>query len=88
MKAGSTSETSANFYQTTRRNIPEDSHLQDCFVPHHFQLILRNLPFEVDEALLDRQRKNIKMVSSIQEMLPVPHQESGGCGRLDLTSHT
>jgi hypothetical protein len=26
MEAGSTSETSVNFYQTTRRNIPEDSH--------------------------------------------------------------
>jgi hypothetical protein len=27
MEAVRTSETSANFYQTTRRNIPEDSHL-------------------------------------------------------------
>jgi hypothetical protein len=27
MEAGSTSETSVNFYQTTRRNILEDSHL-------------------------------------------------------------
>jgi hypothetical protein len=27
MKAASTSETSVNFYQTTRRNNPEDSHL-------------------------------------------------------------
>jgi hypothetical protein len=27
MEVTSTSETSANFYQTTRRNIPEDSHL-------------------------------------------------------------
>jgi hypothetical protein len=27
MEAASTSETSVNFYQTTRRNIPEDSHL-------------------------------------------------------------
>jgi hypothetical protein len=26
MEAGSTSETSVNFYQTTLRNIPEDSH--------------------------------------------------------------
>jgi hypothetical protein len=26
-EAGSTSETSVNFYQTTRRNIPEDRHL-------------------------------------------------------------
>jgi hypothetical protein len=27
MEAASTSETSVNFYQTTRRSIPEDSHL-------------------------------------------------------------
>jgi hypothetical protein len=27
MEAASTSETSVNFYQTTRLNIPEDSHL-------------------------------------------------------------
>jgi hypothetical protein len=27
MEAASTSETSMNLYQTTRRNIPEDSHL-------------------------------------------------------------
>jgi hypothetical protein len=29
MEAISTSETSVNFYQTTRRNIPEDSHLHE-----------------------------------------------------------
>jgi hypothetical protein len=28
MEAGSTSETSVNFYHTTQRNNPEDSHLQ------------------------------------------------------------
>jgi hypothetical protein len=28
IEAGSTSETSVNFYKTARRNIPEDSHLQ------------------------------------------------------------
>jgi hypothetical protein len=28
IEAVSTSETSVNFYQTTRRNIPEDSNLQ------------------------------------------------------------
>jgi hypothetical protein len=39
MEAASTSETSVNFYQTTRRNNPEDSHLHNrlnrrllCFV--------------------------------------------------------
>jgi hypothetical protein len=30
MEAASTSETSVNFYQTTRRNNPEDSHLFSC----------------------------------------------------------
>jgi hypothetical protein len=29
MEAESTSETSVNFYQTTRRNNPEDSHLHN-----------------------------------------------------------
>jgi hypothetical protein len=29
MEAASTSEMSVNFYQTTRRNNPEDSHLHD-----------------------------------------------------------
>jgi hypothetical protein len=28
MEAASTSETSVNVYKTTRRNIPEDSHLR------------------------------------------------------------
>jgi hypothetical protein len=30
MEAASTSEKSVNFYQTTRRNIPEDSHLRSA----------------------------------------------------------
>jgi hypothetical protein len=30
LEAVSTSETSENFYQTTQRNIPEDSHLHAC----------------------------------------------------------
>jgi hypothetical protein len=30
MKAASTSETSISFYETTRRNIPEDSRLDIC----------------------------------------------------------
>jgi hypothetical protein len=28
MEAAGASETSVNFYQTTRRNVPEDSHLR------------------------------------------------------------
>jgi hypothetical protein len=31
MEAANTSEMSVNFYQTTRCNIPEDSHLQDAY---------------------------------------------------------
>jgi hypothetical protein len=34
MEAISTSETSINFYETTRRNIPEDGHLQNRFILH------------------------------------------------------
>jgi hypothetical protein len=34
MKAASTSETSVNFYQTTRRNNPEDSHLYFFLFSH------------------------------------------------------
>jgi hypothetical protein len=33
MEAASTSETSVNFYQTIRRNNPEDSHLQKSVFP-------------------------------------------------------
>jgi hypothetical protein len=35
MEAASTSETSVNFYQTTRRSNPEDSHLlvDEMFIP-------------------------------------------------------
>jgi hypothetical protein len=38
MEAVSTSETSVNFYQTTRRNIPEDSYLQDKQFPKRRRL--------------------------------------------------
>jgi hypothetical protein len=44
METASTSETSINFYQTTRRNIPEDSHLHFATVRTwnltNFQLVL------------------------------------------------
>jgi predicted lipoprotein with Yx(FWY)xxD motif len=35
MKAVSTSETSVSIYQTTRRNIPEDSHLRTFYHFHN-----------------------------------------------------
>jgi hypothetical protein len=44
MEAASTSETLVNFYQTTRRNNPEDSHLQGFIKPHYkcFSTIMWN----------------------------------------------
>jgi hypothetical protein len=36
MEAASTPKTSVNFYQTTRRNNPEDGHLQNEIVRHIF----------------------------------------------------
>jgi hypothetical protein len=42
MEAASTSETSVNFYQTTQRNNPEDSHLQNEFVECGAHKSLRN----------------------------------------------
>jgi hypothetical protein len=43
MEAASTSETSVNFYQTTRRYKPEDSNLQrnlvHIFIPHLFNIL-------------------------------------------------
>jgi hypothetical protein len=42
MEAASTSETSVNFYQTTRRNNPEDSHLQNmCFITYVIRFVVR-----------------------------------------------
>jgi hypothetical protein len=43
MEAASTSETSTNFYQTTRRNNPEDSHLQEitCLLWNSNEFFLR-----------------------------------------------
>jgi hypothetical protein len=39
MEAAGTSETSLNFYETTRRNNPEDSHLQlITFDYQHYKL--------------------------------------------------
>jgi hypothetical protein len=32
MEAASTSEMSINFYQTTRRNVPEDSHIRSSWM--------------------------------------------------------
>jgi hypothetical protein len=43
MEAASTSETSVNFYQTTRRNNPEDSYLytrrRENLKSHYFYLL-------------------------------------------------
>jgi hypothetical protein len=42
MEAASTSETSLNFYQATRRNNPEDSHLQVCVSQADYSTKLNN----------------------------------------------
>jgi hypothetical protein len=44
MEAASTSETSVNIYQNTRRHMPEDSHLQDtvCFYKDNSLLVYKN----------------------------------------------
>jgi hypothetical protein len=42
-EAASTSETSVNLYQTTRRNNPEDSHLQKV----KFSLLLRDTLYDI-----------------------------------------
>jgi hypothetical protein len=41
MEAASTSETSVNFYQTTRRNIPEDSNLRFFFHFSNDEIVLK-----------------------------------------------
>jgi hypothetical protein len=53
METVSTSETSVNFYRTTRHNIPEDSHLQNIFRRHSPAILVefynsvpaKNFPF-------------------------------------------
>jgi hypothetical protein len=40
MEAVRTSETSVNFYQSTRRNIPEDSHLD--LLASHYDFVLQS----------------------------------------------
>jgi hypothetical protein len=53
MEATSTSETSVNFYQTTRRNNPEDSHLHNrrrenlqSLQLHILEILILNLGLE------------------------------------------
>jgi hypothetical protein len=43
MEAASTSETSVNFYQTTRRNNPEDSHLYPRLFVHKHPIFFVSL---------------------------------------------
>jgi hypothetical protein len=59
MEAVSTSQTSANFYQTTRRNIPEDSHLhirrRKKLKSHKHSLVVVRLLAQRIEEILKRQ---------------------------------
>jgi hypothetical protein len=47
MEAASTSETSANFYQTTQRNIPEDGHFSlEVSLPQDFHTTIHiHIPY-------------------------------------------
>jgi hypothetical protein len=54
MEAVSTSETSVNIYQTTRRNIPEDSHLH----------ARRREKFHQDDNECRRKRKRISGIDT------------------------
>jgi hypothetical protein len=47
MEAANTSETSVNYYQTTRRNNPEDSHLHFivCFGKLSYRTVVTNILF-------------------------------------------
>jgi hypothetical protein len=51
MKAASTSETSINFYQTTRRNIPEDSHLHaGYYLRSYWKILSLELQTSIDRS--------------------------------------
>jgi hypothetical protein len=68
MEAASTSETSVNFYQTTRLNNPEDSHLQ-------FVLLFRTY----GTSLTDKKRNGFYVLlekARFQTPLPLFHRES------------
>jgi hypothetical protein len=55
MEAVSTSETSVNFYQTTWRNISEDSHhynlLRENLKSHHGEKLLKILHITIDAGV-------------------------------------
>jgi hypothetical protein len=53
MVAASTSETLVNFYQATRRNISEDSHLHDDFLQSSLRVIIQS-----DLSLLNKPIRN------------------------------
>jgi hypothetical protein len=51
MEAASTSETSVNFYQTTKRNNPEDSHIHTrCSEKLKFQIV--NIILDIVQCLM------------------------------------
>jgi hypothetical protein len=61
MEAASTSETAVNFYQTTRRNSPEDRHLQD------FKLVGKTEEDKKKRSIRKKRRwKGIKRKTTIQ----------------------
>jgi hypothetical protein len=66
MEAEITSETSTNFYEATRRNIPEDSHLHTrrhqnlkSHQTFSFRLTIRNYPAHISEPSQLIQRRKL-----------------------------
>jgi hypothetical protein len=81
MVAASTSETSVNFYQTTRHNIPEDSHLRTCRrenLKFYYFLKLTNfilftavLPLHIDRVSRPKQLPNNRTAIDIDRCCTV-----------------
>jgi hypothetical protein len=70
-EAVSISETSVNFYQTARRNIPEDSHVHDCRherLDFHLLISLTALSFFSDETFIVM--KTLSFEVSTDALLP------------------
>jgi hypothetical protein len=65
MEASNTSETSVNFYQTTRRNIPEDNHLRTRR-RENLKSRLRYVTSVVDTTLLQISHERKKRLVSLK----------------------
>jgi hypothetical protein len=91
MEAASTSETSVNFYQTTRRNNPEDSHLhtrrRENIKSHLTTWLYRGIGYNADMTMSHRRLCYINGVTTRVLKLSrrhSPHNE----GLMYLTCHS